>query len=147
MAVNKTAGSLTYSASDAIGWDFDTDSAILIEARFDVTAKSGVYRINTNLETVTGADDHVFVENGEVKDSAMRKGSKVADKFGVEMPVYTGDIPDVPVEDPTSHEDPTSAPTNPDAPKTGSTEIAVIFLMILVLSAAVVVVVKKRRFN
>ena len=62
------------------------------------------------------------------------------------------DTPDEPTPGPEPgpepHVDPTPAtPDNPDAPTTGSTEMAVFFLMVLVLSAGVVVFVKKRRFN
>ena len=74
-----------------------------------------------------------------------------------EEPTEPAEEPTEPAEEPTAEpEAPTATshvddgqdtPDNPTSPKTGSTEMAVIFLMVIVLSAGVVFVIKKRRFN
>ena len=62
-------------------------------------------------------------------------------------PVEPGSEPQEPASEQSGTEPGQDTPGNPVSPQTGSTEIALIFLMILVLSAGVVVFVKKKRFN
>ena len=113
-------GKLKYNYSNATGKKFDRDSKKLITAKFTVTAESGVYEINTFLNTVAGADKHNYILNYEIIDPLKYTGSRLFDADGVEIAPYEdpeAEPTDTPVQPTEAPVQPTDAPAQPtDAP-------------------------------
>ena len=66
------SGRLKYNYSSAKGKKFNSNDAVLIRARFEVTAEEGVYHINTKLHTLSGADEHKYIYDNKVTDDLLR---------------------------------------------------------------------------
>ena len=169
MIYNTFDGNIKYNYSNARGKDFNTDDSQLIHLQFKVTADKGVYEINTLLHTVAGADEHKYIFQNEVLDPLKYAAGEL---LGLDP--WIGDLPDNPTQAPTTaptssiDEEPTSAgtdapttvteapttetkqstgdepKTNPTPIKTGTTEMALIFLAVMALAAGAVVFTKKR---
>ena len=108
----KQDGRLKYNYSSATGKTFDSDDCVLIHAEFEVTAETGVYKINTTLHAVAGEDEHKYIFNDEVVDD-------LQDNHGeTDLEVYEGEVPTEPepVVDPTEPQptEPEPQPTEPE---------------------------------
>ena len=109
-------GKLKYNYSNATGKKFDKDSKKLITAKFTVTAESGVYEINTFLNTVAGADKHNYILNYEIIDPLKYTGSKLFDADGDEIAPYEepeAEPTDTPAQPTDTPAQPTEAPAQP----------------------------------
>ena len=175
--MNATEGRLKSNYSTAKGKTFDKDDCELLHVQFEVTADEGIYEINTFLHTVAGADEKKYIFNDDVIEAIRYSNGQIGgiDPYpgpGTDDTTATAATDATSATDATIADN-TSATTNTDATgatnpaaatgkstpgsstptsnsstvKTGSTEMALIFLVVLVMAAGVVVYTKKRKID